>query len=314
MPKDSHPWSGSPPMEQVFDAIRRQDPDPWHRRLGKARGLISSALVLMLGLAVVAVIVSGGGAQADPSLSATAAEKAKTLRFSTTSLLRVPGLRPQTAQETGEINLALPAYRVRVYSGGSPIGFERLVFPRAVYVRPLRPRRPSPWVAAALSPPAVIAPTARGTNGIADPLGLLEVLRHAVSSFIGRETIQGATLYRYRADISLGAYLRAIGQAVPHALSYAPVRIGVWLDSDSRVRRVTRLFSIPGRQPATLEIDSRFNGYSKHVSIEPPAGVPLRGVEPLDPVANDPVSASVLHALETRSRHPATPALHSQGQ
>ena len=310
-PRKDRLWR-TPTIDAQIEAIRargRHAPNrrPYLQLAGSVGGLI-------VVLAVLAVILSGG-ARANPSQSAAAAEKARTLTFTSYSILRAPGQVRQIAHEEGAINLAQPGYRIRIFSVGSPVGFERRVFPRALYVRPLRPHGPSPWVAAELSPPVVIAPTAQGSNGLADPLGLLEVLRHVPSKLLGRERAEGTTLEHYRATTTLDQYLQAIGQPIPRSLSSPGVVIDVWLDSTNRVHRAVRRFSIPGTAPATLEIRNHFQNYGRPIAIEAPPGVPPVGSEPLDPVANDPVSANVLKDLEAHAHHTtgrrAEPSAHS---
>jgi hypothetical protein len=302
-PRKDRPWR-TPTIDGQIEAIRTHGRHPRPRRQRMYPRVAGSAGALIVVLAALAVIFSGGGARADPTQSAAAAERARTLTFTSYSILRAAGQAPQIAHEEGAINLAQPGYRIRIFSVGRPLGFERRVFPRAVYVRPLRRHGPSPWVAAELSPPAVIAPTAQGSNGLADPLGLLAVLRHVPSKLLGRERVEGTTLEHYRAMTTLDQYLQAIGQPVPPSLSSAGVVIDVWLDSTNRVHRAVRRFSIPGTASATLEIRNHFQNYGHPIAIEAPPGVQLVGSEPLDPVANDPVSANVLKDLEAHTHHP----------
>lgn len=312
MSQNDSPWRTTAIAKQI-GAIRAHGKQPFPRRRRRARLLAVYASLMVLILAAAIAILSIGGAQANPTQSAAAAEKAKTLTFTSTSVLRAPGQTPQAAREEGVINLAQPAYQIRVFAGSGAIGFERRVFPDAVYVRPLRRRGPSPWDAANLKPPAVIAPTAQGSNGVADVLGLLEVLRHAKSKLVGRERRDGTILAHYRATTTLGSYLRSIRQSVPRSLSKAPAQIDVWLDPANRVRLAIRRFTIPAPRPAVLELRSSFGGYGSPVAIGRPPGVQPRGFQALDPVANDPVSANVLRSLEDRSRHPATSAVDRQG-
>lgn len=297
----------TPTIEAQIQAIAARGRQQQPRRRRTHLQVAGSAAALIVLLALLTVIIGGGGARADPTQSAAAAERAKTLTFTSTSVLRARDRAPENAHEEGAINLAQPAYRIRIFTAGSPIGFERRVFPRALYVRPLRPHGPSRWVAAKLSPPAVIAPTAEGSNGLADPLGLLEVLRHVPSRLLGHERAEGTTLDHYRATTTLGRYLHAIGQPTP-ALSPARVVIDVWLDSTNRVHRAVRTFSIPGSRPATLEIRNQFRNYGRPLAVEAPPGVTLVGSEPLDPVANDPITANVLRAIETHTHDPAAPS------
>lgn len=297
----------TPTIDAQIDAIRTHGAPPPRRRRSLQIAGSASALVVALGMLI--VFLSGGGASANPTKSAAAAERAETLTFTSTSVLRAPGQPRQTAREEGAINLAQPAYRIRIFSDRSPIGFERRVFPRALYVRPLRRRGPSTWVAAELRPPAVIAPTARGSNGLADILGLLEVLRHIPSTLIGREPSAGTSLSHYRATTTLRQYLRAIGQPAPPSFAAADVVIDVWLDPANRVHRAIRKFTIPSQSPATLEIRNHFQNYGRPIAIEPPGGVALVGSEPLNPVANDPVAANVIQALEAQSHQAVGPTI-----
>lgn len=292
-------------IEKQIEAIRAHGKRPSGRHRPKLRFLVTYAGLMIVVLAVLSVILSGGGAQANPTQSAAAAEKARTLTFTSTTVLRAPGRAPQTTREEGAVNLTQPAYRIRIFTSTSSIGFERRVFRRALYVRPFRRHGPSPWVAAELRPPAVIAPSAQGSNGLADALGLLQVLRHIPGKLLGREHAEGTALVHYRATTTIGRYLQAIGQPVPHTLSLAGVVIDVWLDSMNRVHRAVRRFSIPGTAPATLEIRNHFQNYGRPIEIETPPGVWLVGSEPLDAVANDPVSANVLRDIEAHT-HRAT--------
>ena len=96
----------------------------------------------------------------------------------------------------------------------------------------------------------------------------------------------------------------------PARLGSDPVTVDVWLDSASRVIRAQRLFDLGVQRGARLLVTTDFAGYGAIVRAAS-ASAPIRTgvVERLNPVAADPLSASVLAALLNGSRHPATPTI-----
>ncbi len=305
-------------LGEEFERLEREQhmPASPRRRTPSWRLAGSLAVLAALTVAIVALLAQHTPrAQADVRGAAAAAEKARTFTFRSTSVLSVPGGgEGQQAEETGMVDLAKPGYRVRIVSGGSAgRGFERIVLTHALYVQPFRADRTFAWAGVRLRPAAVIAPKTGGSSGVADPLGLLAVLsksRNAVR--VGAQEIEGVATVHYRLRSTVGEFLREQGQSVDSLAARSPVVIDVWLDSQNRVLLAKRLFVLGGAHPLRLLVTTSFTGYGEPVALSVPKGVSLVVSEPLNRVAGDPLSASLLVALKLRSRHPATPAIRPQ--
>jgi hypothetical protein len=269
--------------------------------------------VIAAGFTALVLIEHAAGA-ADVHRSAEAAEHAKTFTFESTSVLSFAGGPPQTATETGAIDLSPGErkYKVRITAGRTAAGFERIIFPHTLYIRHISTARPGPWREIPLAQPARIAPKLGGSSGISDPLGLLAVLRtsHGATKLHGAPRVRGTPTTHFALRSTLGAFLSAESVTAPPSLAGATVHVDVWLDSDSRVLRAQRRFILPGPRRAQLLVTTEFAGYGLPVMISAPAPK-LRSHRSLrlNPVAEDPLSASVLGALLFGSRHPATPTI-----
>jgi hypothetical protein len=281
-------------------------------RWGTAVGAVAVAALAAVVL-VVALTQQASRALADVRGVVAAAEKAKTFTFASNSVLDLDDRKPQVTVETGAVDLAAPAYRVRVAPGETGVGFERLVFTHALYVRPITASAARSWIGVRLSPAAVIAPSANVSNGVGDPLGLLEVLSQSKGAVrVAHQRLDGVLTVHYRLRSTLGAFLRAQNQSIAARLAASPVLIDVWLDEANRVLLARRQFQVGGSRHASLSITTSFAAYGKPVALSAPGGVSTNVVESLNPVAGDPVSASLLAALKLGSRHPGSPAIHPQ--
>jgi hypothetical protein len=276
-------------------------------RLG-AGGAAIAAIVAGI---VIAVLSIHSASASDVRRSAAAAEEAGTFRFTSISNLTFSNGSGERAQQTGAVDLNAPGYRVRITARPGATGFERIVLPHTLYVRHVGGRRPAPWREIMLSPAVAIAAKVGAGEGIADPLGLLAVLResHGAQN-IGQQTLGGVATMRFRLRTTLGPFLRTEGISAPAEIARDPVNVEVWLDSASRVIRAQRLFYLRGRRDARLSITTNFSDYGADVGLQPTAA-PIRtgNVERLNPVAADPLTATVLAALLNGSRHPATPTV-----
>jgi hypothetical protein len=292
----------------ALDASAKPPPQPRQRwRLQAGAGLVA---IIAVSIALVVLAVHSAHAS-DVRRAALAAEEAGTFRFTTSSDLTFSNGSSERAEQTGAVDLNAPGYRVRITTSPLGTGFERIVLPHTLYVRHVGGRRPVPWREIVLSPAAAIAAKVGGGEGIADPLGLLAVLRdsHGARN-IGQQTLGGVDTTRFRLQTTLGPFLRAEGISAPAEIARDPVNVEVWLDSASRVIRAQRLFYLRGQRAAQLSITTNFTDYGADVGLRPSAA-PIRtgNVERLNPVAADPLTATVLAALLNGSRHPATPTV-----
>jgi hypothetical protein len=306
------------PLAAAFDAIAaKQDPPAdyphppgQHRRRRRRQAGAAVAAIIAGSIALVVLMVYSAGAS-DVRRSAAAAEKAGTFTFTSTSDLTLPDGTRQTARQSGAVDLTAPGYRVRSNAAAHGPGFERLVFPHVLYVRAIGGRHPGPWREIALSPPVEIAPKVGGSGGVSDPLGLLAVLRASSGAQeIGQEQIEGVETTHFRLETTLAPFLGAEGISAPARVGRNTVSVDVWLDSASRVIRAERLYELGGRGGARLLVTTDFAGYGSLVGLHPPHNPLHTGVvQRLNPVAGDPLSATVLGALLNGSRHPNTPTI-----
>jgi len=286
---------------------------------GRARGrlLPVGAAVGVVILAVVFALLQLHGtsrALADPARGAAAAERERTFRFSSRSELLFADGRSRLSLAQGEVDLAIPAFRVRVDSGPGSSGFERVVFPGAVYARPLTPAAARPWLGAHLSPTAQITPRAASGEGIGDPLGLLALLSKSHGArLVGTERVAGEIARHYRLHSTLGAFLLLERRHALTRIAAIPVTIDVWQDDANRVLRATRDFALGGPRRERLNVETDFFAYGQPTAISVPAGVALIGSQRLSPLAGDPLASGALSALTFGAEHPAT-AAHSPAQ
>ncbi len=306
-------------LGEQFERLEREQlspapGSPRRRGLGwRAVGALGMTLAVMVAVLTLAFTQRAPRAQADVREAAAAAEKARTFTFESSSVLSAAGRSNQTTHETGAVDLSAPGYRVRIVSGSRGRGFERIVFTHALYVQPFRSGKTFAWSGVRLRPAAVIAPKAGGSSGVADPLGLLAVLSESKGAErVGSEQVHSVATVHYRLRSTLEAFLMAQGQSLDSGAAKSTVVVDVWLDAENRVRLARRLFLLGGARHARLLVTTSFDAYGVPVTLSAPTGVSLLVAEPLNRVAGDPVSASLLVALKLRSRHPATPAIHPQ--
>jgi hypothetical protein len=268
-------------------------------------------LAVIVAAALIIVLMVHSASASDVRHSAAAAEKAGTFTFTSSSVLTFINGTRETARQSGAVDLSVPGYRVQTTTSARATGFERIVFPHTLYVRPIGASHPGPWREITLVPAVEIAAKVGGSTGISDPLGLLAVLRHSHGAQkIGEQTIGRIDTTHFRLQTTLGPFLRDEGVTAPARVGSDPVTVDVWLNSASRVIRARRLFDLGAPRGARLLVATDFTGYGSIVGLRAPTH-PLRSgvVERLNPVAADPLSASVLGALLNGSRHPATPTI-----
>lgn len=280
------------------------------RGRARRRLLPVSAAVGLVILAVVFAVLQLRGtprALADPSQAAAAAQSAGTFTFTTVSELRFVRSPSTVSRTKGEVDLVgQGAFKVRVQSGLG-VGFERVVFPRAVYFRGIGRHGARAWLGAHLVPPASITVHTPSGGGFGDPLGLLAVLaktRHAQR--VGVDRVRGELTQHYRVQLTLGAFLAAEGQAAQPTVASLPVTVDVWQDSENQLLRAVRTFHLPARSGEQLVVRSEFGRYGAPTAIRAPAGVTLVGSQRLSPLADDPLGASILGAVTFGTEHSAT--------
>lgn len=307
-------WLADP--DAPSEADDHHDRPPRAARSGRAKrgprrlvpiGLGAIALVVAV-IFVASQLRGTTKALADPRKAAAAAELAGSFAFRTRSELVAGGMPTVVSTTTGEV-VGLQgsgAFRVRVIAP-SGIGFERIVFPDAVYVRVLGARGSQAWVGSHLRPRVQISTEAGSAGGLGDPLSLLRGLaqsRHARSA--GTRVIDGRETHHYSLTLPLGELLPA-GTAASATLRAIHVHIDLWQASDQQLVRAVRTFYVGGPQHLRLTIRTDFLAYGRAPAIKPPARTPLAGDQPLNPTADDPLGESVLGSLAGGRGHSATP-------
>ncbi len=268
------------------------------RRRAQRMGAVVSA-ASALGVVLFLVVASGhhvGTASAGVNQAATAAERAGTLTFRSTTSLTVVGGESETVLERGAIDFRVGSYRILVASGRHTPGLERVVVPGALYVKQTGALLATAWQGVRLQHQPLLA---LGGRGVADPLGLLHVLRESHGAVrIGVQRIGGVATVHYRLTTTLAAFLALHNeQSVVGAAREVGAVVDVWIDHANRIRRADRLFVRNGSHQARLLITTSFSDYGTPVSIHAPAGVQLVGTQgPTGPVS-EPLSASVLSLL-----------------
>jgi hypothetical protein len=287
------------------EASRTGEP-PVNRRRRRPRRLLplgtAVAVVVIAAVLALAQLRGAPRALADPTQAAAAAEQAGTFAFESTSKLFFGSRLTRTSTVKGEINLAgTGSFKVH------GVGFERIVFPDKVYARGIGRHGPSAWLGAWLSPKVAITPYSASGGGLGDPLGLTATLHtHGGARDIGRAEIAGESTQHYALTLTLGSFLPA-DSAVTAPTRAIPVEVQAWQERLKRLVLAVRTFRIGGASRERLVVETHFSGYGQPTSFEAPH-TPLHGTQPLNATADDPLGASVLHALSFGTGHSGAPA------
>lgn len=291
-------------------AMSRPPRRPWLRAPRRRRLLpFGGAAVAVLVAVVLAILQLRGasGALAAPNQAAAAAERARTFIFETNSRLQQNGVTGAESKTIGHVDLeGTGAFKVLVTSPAG-VGFERVVLPKAVYLRPVGVRGSGAWFGAELKPPATITAHSASGGGLADPLGLLAALADSHASYVAEQSVDGQRTRYYRLTLNVGELLGGSVHVSPQVAAI-PVRISVWQNSKQQLVRAVRVFDIGGPGAQKLTVQSDFRGYGQPATIVAPPGVHTTSKQRLNPSADDPLGASVLHALAAGTGHVATPA------
>lgn len=264
-------------------------------------------------LAILLVVVALPGApraRAAPDQAAAAADKAGTFSFSVRSQLLAGSAVIRESLTRGEVDLPRQAVRSTVMQRGAGAGFERIVFPSAVYVRQIAGRASRVWVASRLQPPAMIDVSAGSGGGLGDPLGLLAVLARVHSArFVGSGRIDGVAARAYTVRTTVGTLAAIEGERLTGAPAAVPVTIDTWQDHAGRLLLAIRTFWLPHGQ--RLRITSRFAHYGRPTAIARPGVIPV-GSQTLNPFADDPVGVSILAALKAGRANTAADSVRTR--
>ncbi|HTW41344.1 MAG TPA: hypothetical protein VMD79_03415 [Solirubrobacteraceae bacterium] len=308
--RDADDWLAAEPNGEV---AQLESPPPARSRRARLRrrGLLSiGAAVLSLAIAALVVVLQPRGtsrALADPSQAASAAESAGSFAFETESTLELAGGPIVRSTTKGEVNVEHHgAFKVSVTSP-SGVGFERIVFPHAMFVRPLGTRGAGEWFGTNLRPPAAIGVHSGSGGGLGDPLGLVAALaRNHRSHYVGRASVNGQHTRHYTLTLTIGQLL---GPSAHVASSVGGIRVNidVWQNSSQQLVRAVRSFIIGGPHAGRLSVTTNFYDYGGQTRISAPPGVTPTGTQRLDPTADDPVGASLLGTVAAGLGHSATP-------
>lgn len=274
------------------------------RRARLAAATAAAAAAVVIG-ALLIELRGTSRAAAAPDQAAAAAQRAGTFAFLSTSELLAGTRLVRASRTTGEVNLRRHAFRSTVTEAGAVSGFERIVFPTAIYTRATAGRASRFWVGSRISPPVSISVSAGTVDGFSDPLGLLAVLsrlHHATPIGTARE--HGFLIWGYTVTTTFGALAAIEGRRVSSPLASTPVTIDVWQDVDNHLIRAVRTFALPAGE--RLRVSTRFSRYGRPTSIVRPSRRTV-GEQPLDPFAADPIGASVLTALAVGVGHTSAP-------
>jgi hypothetical protein len=315
MSEESHtPWR-TPALDGFGEQLGHLDREAISRRRASHRSGGSRAPRVLAGvgvltaalLAALALILASRHAppaQADPTGAARAALKAGSFTFQTTAVLSLAGASTDTVTESGAVDLKAHAYQLRVGSQPGKPGLERVMFTDAIYVRATSPGRIFAWDGVRLHPAAVIAPTVGAVKGIADPLGLLEVLSHSpASTRVGEQRIDGTPTTHYRLHSTLAQFLSTQGERVAPGVRVRGVLIDVWLDRSNRVLLARRVFSFGGSRQGQLTVRTSFAKYGSTVTIKRPDAVSLLGQQRPTTIAEDPLNSTFTSVLDTPLLH-----------
>jgi hypothetical protein len=301
------PHEGNDRLEQAERPVQ-----PPRRFARRRKRLLPIGVLAVTVTAALVVVVSQlhvtSRAFADPTKAAAAAESAGSFAFTTRSELLAAGS-PRVVLTTSGRVAGLEgdgAFRVRV-TAPSGVGFERIVFPDAVYVHVVGARGENAWVGSHLKPRVRISTEAGSGGGLGDPLSFLGALAHSHRAQPGKmQVVDGRHTRHYALTLPLGALLPPGTDASPSQRSI-PVHIDVWQASDQQLVRAIRTFEIGGARHIRLTIQTDFRAYGKAAPIKAPPHTQLAGHQPPNPTADDPLGERVLGSLAAGRGHSATP-------
>jgi hypothetical protein len=308
--RDADDWLAPEPDGEVAQ-LESPPPAPSRRpRLRRRRLLPFGAAALLLVIAALVAVLQPRGtsrALADPSQAASAAASAGSFAFETDSTLRLASGPIVQSTTKGEVNVEHHgAFKVSVTSP-SGVGFERIVFPEAMFVRPLGTRGAHEWFGTKLKPPAAISVHSASGGGLGDPLGLVAALaRNHRSHYVGPAFVNGQHTRHYTLTLTIGQLLGPSAHVAP-AVGRIRVNINVWQNSSQQLVRAGRSFIIGGPHAGRLTVTTNFYDYGGQTAINAPPGVTPIGTQRLDPTADDPVGASLLGTVAAGLGHSVTP-------
>ena len=257
-------------------SLRSHRPPTRRRRIA---GAIAVAFTASVALIVTLNLASPAGASSPVSRSPREAEKAGTVRFSSSLEVTVGGRKVVRFTESGgldfqsgdfETTLTLPRPSPRIdrrrIGGllyvGEGIGESRLERWRVLRVRA------TDRIRTAAQP---------GGYALTDPQVILRVLGSARGTpvVLGHEVIDGQRVTGYLATTTLLAFLQAQRRPLSATRRYEPVgaALHVWLDSLGRPVRVEATLSGPSRLgDAATKITSDFAHYGETITVARPPG------------------------------------------
>ena len=250
------------------------------RRKRFATGILATLLTVACAV-VVLNVVTPAGASSPVSRSPREAEKAGTVRFTSTLEVSIRGLRLDRSVEEGALNFQTGDYESKLSLGTLGERIERRLVGRVLYLGQFEPARhpvsPVPWHGVRLLGGVSDNSPAPGSYTLIDPQVVLNVLGGAPSqpAIVGRESVGGVATVHYRLDTTLYTFLNA--QRAPSAyirsLNDSPGALNVWLDQAGRPRRVEAAFAFSGpRGTNTMRAITQFADYGGAVKVVPPAG------------------------------------------
>lgn len=258
---------------------RRPHRPPTRRKQIAVRlaAVLTASVALVIGLN----LASPAGASSPVSRSPREAEKAGTVRFSSSLEVTIRGLRLHRFVEEGAVDFRSRAYEANLTLGQHGERVERRLVGGVLYAARLEPtdhaQSSARWHRFRLLHPPSTASTEPGSNTVIDPQVVLRVLADAPSApaLVGQEASGGIATTHYRLATSLDVFLTAqhASPGYVRMLEDSPGTLDVWLDQAGRPVQVQATFA--GRTHLgtnTMRVVTRFAGYGEPVNIRAPAG------------------------------------------
>lgn len=293
-----------PALERFGEQLRGAENAEQHTgedRPSRWRGFGARAAVLIVTLALIAAVlnvVTPAGALSPINHAPVAAEKSRSVRFSSGVEVSLNGRRLTRFSEHGVLDFVTGEYDTTLNLSAERIERRRVgnVYFGAEWQAGVRPRR-SRWHAIRVPQVGSKFRPAPGGYALVDPQVALRVLGESRSPVrvIGHERLAGVGTTHYRLSTNLAAFLAAARSSLADIPSYKRVRteLDVWLDRQGRPTRVEATSlgrSRFGNATITTRVD--FTDYGVPVIVRPPANAMFstrNGTGPLSPLGGDPL-------------------------
>jgi len=264
-----------------------------------ARSAAAAVIAALAAAGAVLEIVAPAGALSPVNRAPLAAERSRSVRFTSAQTITLNGRRVTRVTETGALDFATGEFATTLIVGETSERIERRRVGATFYIEQVsedatRARR-TRWSAISVGRKNLRSFSLPGGYSLIDPEVLFRVMANARTpvAFIGHQTVDGKQTTQYRLATTLDAFSAAArdrpirGSAPNDVLA----TLDVWLDAKGRPVRAQATFSGRSRfGTATMTTVVDFTAYGAAVVVEAPPRLAIspRGIRTLPSAIGDP--------------------------